>query len=55
MGEVDGPSGVVAVDACDGSVVALEHFADARLAAPHTHTKTETQLKSSAFHIEAVS
>lgn len=36
VGEVQRPAGCVAVDACDGSVVALEHLADARFAAERT-------------------
>lgn len=58
VGEVDGPSGVVAVDACDGSVVALEHLADARLTARRwqrkheTHNTDKAQVKLSAIHIK---
>ena len=35
MGEVQGPGGGVAVDPRDGPLVALQHLADARLAARH--------------------
>lgn len=49
VGEVDGPPGVVAVDARDGSVVALKHLADARLAArrwQQTHKNTQHRQRS---------
>lgn len=35
VGEVQGPWGCVAVDPCDGPMVALKHLTDARFAVEH--------------------
>lgn len=39
VGEVHGPSGAVAAEASDWTMVALEHLGDARLTATHDNTK----------------
>lgn len=36
MGKVQGPCSCVAVDPCDGPMVALKHLTDARFAVEHT-------------------
>ena len=50
VGEVQWPRSCVAVDPCDGAMVALKHLANARLAVEHTHEDGNEAKPSDRFN-----